>query len=48
LPITGLALPFVSYGGSSLLANCLAVGLVLNIGMRPGYEVTNEPFRFAS
>jgi cell division protein FtsW (lipid II flippase) len=47
LPITGLALPLVSYGGSSLLANSLALGLVLNIGMRPGYEVTNEPFRFA-
>ncbi len=48
LPITGLALPLVSYGGSSLLANSLALGLVLNIGLRPGYEVTNEPFRFAS
>ena len=47
LPITGLALPLVSYGGSSLLANCLALGLVLNVGLRPGYEVTNEPFRFA-
>lgn len=47
LPITGLALPFVSYGGSSLLANSLALGLVLNVGLRPGYEVTNEPFRFA-
>ena len=46
LPITGLALPLVSYGGSSLLANSLALGLVLNIGLRPGYEVTNEPFRF--
>ncbi len=47
LPITGLALPLVSYGGSSLLANSLALGLLLNIGLRPGYEVTNEPFRFA-
>ncbi len=47
LPITGLALPLVSYGGSSLLANALALGLVMNIGLRPGYEVTNEPFRFA-
>ena len=47
LPITGLTLPLVSYGGSSLLANALALGLVLNIGLRPGYEVTNEPFRFA-
>jgi cell division protein FtsW (lipid II flippase) len=47
LPITGLALPLVSYGGSSLLANAIAVGLVLNIGLRPGYEMANEPFRFA-
>jgi hypothetical protein len=31
-----------------MLANCLALGLLLNIGLRPGYEVTNEPFRFAS
>jgi cell division protein FtsW (lipid II flippase) len=48
MPVTGLTLPLVSYGGSSLLANALALGLVLNIGLRPGYEVTNEPFRFAT
>jgi cell division protein FtsW (lipid II flippase) len=48
LPITGLALPLVSYGGSSLLANSLALGLVLNIGLRPGYEVTHDPFLFAA
>lgn len=47
LPITGLALPLVSYGGSSLLANAVALGLLLNIGLRPGYEVTGEPFQFA-
>jgi rod shape determining protein RodA len=34
MPITGIPLPFVSYGGSSLLANYLAVGLLLNIHMR--------------
>ena len=47
-PITGLTLPLVSYGGSSLLATCLSLGLLLNIGMRPGYEMTGEPFRFRS
>ena len=31
MPITGLPLPFLSYGGSSLLTNCLAVGLMLHI-----------------
>lgn len=32
MPITGITLPLVSYGGSSLLVNILAVGLVNNIG----------------
>jgi rod shape determining protein RodA len=34
MPITGIPLPFVSYGGSSMLANFMAVGLLLNIHMR--------------
>ncbi|HAL45773.1 MAG: hypothetical protein A2Y12_14680 [Planctomycetes bacterium GWF2_42_9] len=32
MPITGLTLPLVSYGGSSLVVNIMAVGLVNNIG----------------
>lgn len=34
MPITGITLPFISHGGSSLLTNMAAVGIVLGIGMR--------------
>ena len=34
LPVTGIPLPFVSYGGSNMLTNMMGVGLVLNVVMR--------------
>jgi rod shape determining protein RodA len=34
MPVTGIPLPFMSYGGSSTLAAFVAVGLVLNVHMR--------------
>jgi cell division protein FtsW (lipid II flippase) len=48
VPVTGITLPLLSYGGSSLLFTCLALGLLMNVAMRPGYEIGNEPFRFGS
>lgn len=33
-PVTGIPLPFLSYGGSSLLASYVACGLILNVRMR--------------
>lgn len=43
MPITGITLPMCSYGGSSLMSTCIAMGLLMNITMRPGYEVAGEP-----
>lgn len=34
-PVTGLPLPFVSFGGSSLLGSLASIGIVLGVGMRP-------------
>lgn len=34
MPVTGITLPFFSYGGSSILTNMIAIGLVLNVYVR--------------
>jgi rod shape determining protein RodA len=34
MPITGIPLPFMSYGGSAIIASFVAVGLVANVNMR--------------
>jgi len=46
MPIAGITLPLMSYGGSSLLSTCAALGLLMNIGMRPTFQIAPEPFRF--
>ncbi|NLM63095.1 MAG: FtsW/RodA/SpoVE family cell cycle protein [Mollicutes bacterium] len=40
LPITGITLPFISYGGSSLLSYMLMAGIIFNI--------SNESFRYTN
>lgn len=34
MPVTGITMPFISYGGSSVLTNMIALGLVLSVGIR--------------
>ncbi|MFP4661341.1 MAG: rod shape-determining protein RodA [Halanaerobiales bacterium] len=34
MPITGLPLPFISYGGSSMITSLIAIGLVINVNIR--------------
>ena len=34
MPVAGIPLPFMSYGGSSTVASFAAIGLVLNVHMR--------------
>ena len=43
-PITGIPLPFVSLGGSSLLTSFLSMGIVLNIAARPVRVVATKDF----
>lgn len=46
MPVTGVTLPFVSYGGSSLLASFMAAGLLLNIGQNRPFVMANDAFEF--
>ena len=34
MPVTGIPLPFMSYGGTALVTNFFAIGLLLNVAMR--------------
>jgi cell division protein FtsW (lipid II flippase) len=46
MPVTGITLPFVSYGGSSLVASFMAAGLLLNIGQNRPMVMARESFEF--
>lgn len=47
MPVTGVTLPFISYGGSSLLASFMAAGLLLNIGQNRPVVMARDAFEFA-
>jgi len=34
MPVTGKPLPFISYGGTFMLSNMIAIGIILNVNMR--------------
>src|SRR5204863_2930350 len=42
LPVTGVPLPFVSFGGSSLIVTLAAVGILANIGRTAATERTGQ------
>jgi len=46
MPVTGITLPFVSYGGSSLITSFMEAGLLLNIGQNRPLVLARESFEF--
>jgi len=46
MPVTGITLPFVSYGGTSLLASYMSAGLLLNIGQHRPLVMARDSFEF--
>jgi cell division protein FtsW (lipid II flippase) len=38
MPLTGIPLPFLSYGGSSIIGNFLIIGILLRISHNSGVE----------
>jgi rod shape determining protein RodA len=42
MPITGITLPFVSYGGTSLVINMVAMGLVLSAKIHGDASLDSE------
>ena len=46
MPITGLTLPLMSYGGSSLVFTLASLGLIVGVAVRPADDVGPMPFRW--
>ncbi|MBV8782103.1 MAG: FtsW/RodA/SpoVE family cell cycle protein, partial [Phycisphaerae bacterium] len=46
MPVTGVPLPFISTGGSSILASFMSAGLLLNIGQNRPIVMAKDAFEF--
>lgn len=46
LPVIGVSLPFVSYGGSSMLSSWMMTGLIVNVAMRRQSSLARPSFEF--
>ena len=42
MPVTGIPLPFISYGGTFMLVNMISIGLCLSVGMKRGKIELND------
>ncbi len=48
MPITGMSLPFVSYGGSGLLTNFMAIALLVSVSRHRPFTLATKPFEFST
>ena len=46
MPVTGMTLPFISYGGSSLLSSLLTLGLLVNVARHRPRQIARRAFEF--
>ena len=47
MPITGLTLPFVSYGGSSLVTQFVGLALLVSVSQHRPFLLATRPFEFS-
>ncbi len=43
VPTTGLPLPFISYGGTSIVFLCITIGILINIALSSAVASKNQP-----